>query len=196
MTQAIVRPSLVTQSLDMNKLLSEATTLELEYNKSRETLLKDIQKDIKLLRRLVLELKKLLLQKGDEQRYSEFITDIRCEIDAAKRKHTQMQDLLSVEWAELNDSLMPVYNQFTHVDTIDQFFGGVANAVWFWECPSENLRHKMAKEFEEVDSHFSSQLLALEKHYKKYSTVMERYVIIVIKNGYIKSLITTCSYLN
>lgn len=163
----------VVDSPDMKQFISEATTLQIQCSKQREQLAQDIQKDMRVLRTKVSAIKKLLQRKQDKQTHYECIEDIRHQISLTKCNHTKIEEQLAKEWVECTTGLEGIYNQFIHVNERGhQFIGGVPNAVWSWKCPSERLRQKMAEEFEEVDRHFTSQLVALENHYKKYSTSM------------------------
>ena len=164
--------AILKDSLCLSDFVSEMFALDSELYGNREGYAHSLIREVGLLRREVMELVKLRRLGKKAWSHTSFQEDINQQILSTKVKHAEIEKSLSKEWAELNNDLLSVSNQYIGTDQqLEQFEGGVTEEVWSGECPSDSLRENMSKEFATLDKHFTEQIESFDK---QHSSSMQR----------------------
>ncbi|XP_011403515.2 PREDICTED: coiled-coil domain-containing protein 148-like [Amphimedon queenslandica] len=94
--------------------------------------------------------------------------EMRTEINRVKELHKETWLLLEAEWILINDELRPIRSEImTYAEGEAVLNRGVAEEVWFLECPDERLRQVMSEEFKSLDEHYQAQANKLDSQLKE-----------------------------
>ena len=142
-----------------NDILEDFTKLQKRYSQFKE----NFTTDVSSLRRRLYNAKRCKPSQKPQVK-----EEVRTEIDRVKDLHKETWLSLEAEWILMNDELQPIRNEImTYAEGEAVLNMGVAEEVWFLECPDEKLRQVMSEEFKRLDDHYQAQTNKLDSQLKE-----------------------------